>query len=73
MQEVPCKECENRKVGCHISCDSYKDFRAEREKEYRENEKNYSERNGIRMTRRKDRVYGVGQRIRVEHNFGNQK
>ena len=27
--ESPCLGCENRHIGCHGKCDSYKEFRAE--------------------------------------------
>ena len=32
MNQAPCKECEQRHVGCHIECEEYKDF-AECQKE----------------------------------------
>lgn len=24
--KVPCKDCKNRKIGCHSTCDEYKAF-----------------------------------------------
>lgn len=27
----PCKDCQNRKVGCHGSCEAYKEFQRSRE------------------------------------------
>ena len=36
MSSSPCKDCQDRKVGCHGSCEKYKDFherlRADRQK-----------------------------------------
>lgn len=32
---TPCKDCPNRSVGCHSTCDPYKEFDAKR-KEIRE-------------------------------------
>lgn len=29
MTECPCKECANRKSGCHSACEQYKGWRAE--------------------------------------------
>lgn len=29
---VPCRGCEDRKVGCHSQCDRYKEFVSENEK-----------------------------------------
>ena len=27
--KVPCKDCVNRKVGCHVVCEQYKQFEKE--------------------------------------------
>ena len=32
MKMCPCKECEERKVGCHAKCEDYKEWKAEYEK-----------------------------------------
>ena len=32
MIEVPCKNCQSRKFGCHSSCDKYKDFKMKMDK-----------------------------------------
>lgn len=32
MVIVPCKDCKDRKVGCHSECDRYKQFTIENEK-----------------------------------------
>ena len=29
----PCKDCQNRKIGCHGECTKYADYRVENEKE----------------------------------------
>jgi len=26
MNNTPCKECEERQIGCHSSCEKYKNF-----------------------------------------------
>lgn len=31
---APCKGCEDRKVGCHATCEKYKAYRAVKEAEY---------------------------------------
>lgn len=31
--KAPCYECENREVGCHATCQEYKEFQAENEEE----------------------------------------
>lgn len=28
---VPCKDCNDREVGCHANCPQYRDYAAERE------------------------------------------
>lgn len=30
MREVPCKDCQDRKVNCHSDCEKYKEFSEER-------------------------------------------
>lgn len=30
-EECPCKKCEERSVGCHASCNGYKEFKAKLE------------------------------------------
>lgn len=40
--KVPCKDCENRKSECHISCERYKQFHMENEQ--------------IKKNRRKDMI-----------------
>ena len=30
-QKTACKDCEKRHVGCHATCDEYKQFKKERE------------------------------------------
>jgi hypothetical protein len=32
MNKAPCKNCPNRKVGCHSTCQKYLDFRKEVDK-----------------------------------------
>lgn len=32
MPKVPCKNCKDRFVGCHSSCEKYKAFKEENEK-----------------------------------------
>lgn len=29
---APCKDCKARKLGCHISCELYRNFRSEQDK-----------------------------------------
>ena len=31
--QSPCKECQDRAVGCHAKCERYADFKAESERE----------------------------------------
>ena len=31
MKKCPCKECTDRKLMCHCSCEAYKAWKAERE------------------------------------------
>lgn len=69
-KDSSCYGCKSRTVGCHINCESYNAFRKEKEKEYAKELPNNRD---ISKTRRNDRVYGVGSRIRREHNFGNQR
>lgn len=33
MVSAPCKNCEDRHVGCHSECDRYKKFKEEHESE----------------------------------------
>ena len=33
---VPCKDCENRQIGCHSVCEKYKTWRKEKDKQYKE-------------------------------------
>lgn len=30
--KTPCRECDDRQVGCHINCEKYKEFKDELEK-----------------------------------------
>ena len=41
MKKAPCKNCVERKVGCHARCEKYLEFHKQQEKiyEYRENER----------------------------------
>ena len=32
----PCKDCSERKVGCAVSCEKWRDYAAERDKGYAE-------------------------------------
>lgn len=32
--KVPCKDCGDRKIGCHAKCERYLEFRKSREKVY---------------------------------------
>jgi len=36
MNKAPCKDCEDRFIGCHSVCDIYKEFQYKQEKEYGE-------------------------------------
>lgn len=29
---TPCKDCKTRKLGCHVSCELYRNFRTEQDK-----------------------------------------
>lgn len=29
---IPCKDCQNRKIGCHGECTKYADYKTENEK-----------------------------------------
>ena len=31
MNKAPCKDCPDRKVGCHSTCEKYLEFRKERD------------------------------------------
>ena len=37
--KTPCRNCDNRKVGCHITCLSYKEFREKLEKANKKKQK----------------------------------
>lgn len=56
MIEGPCKDCVDRRVGCHDRCEKYKQFKIDREdnnkklKEYKEK----SSRQKVRVARVKD-------------------
>ena len=54
MVNSPCKDCPDRKSGCHTVCEMYKEFKAQTHKEYvqrfRENEiESYEIRRGRRL------------------------
>lgn len=36
MVKPPCKDCKDRKVGCHSVCEKYINFQKEHEKEMKE-------------------------------------
>ena len=38
---VPCKDCPDREVGCHSTCEKYKAFRAEKDREIEERKIQY--------------------------------
>lgn len=42
MKTSPCKDCKNRHIGCHSTCDNYRGWKAEHElsKEKERQEKN---------------------------------
>ena len=40
---APCKDCEFRQVGCHSTCELYKDYELAKIKYYEEREKNFAE------------------------------
>lgn len=37
MEKSPCKDCDERYLGCHSKCSKYKEFRAAKDKEIEEN------------------------------------
>jgi hypothetical protein len=54
MIDSPCKDCPDRKSGCHTVCERYKEFKEQTYKEYvqrfRENEiESYEIRRGRRL------------------------
>ena len=51
MKKAPCKNCVERKVGCHARCEKYLEFHKQQEKiyEYRENESKKSTPNAAKQ------------------------
>lgn len=54
MTDSPCKDCPDRKPGCHTVCERYKEFKEQTHEEYvqrfRENEiESYEIRRGRRL------------------------
>jgi hypothetical protein len=54
MTDSPCKDCPDRKSGCHTVCERYKEFKEQTHEEYvqrfRENEiESYEIRRGRRL------------------------
>lgn len=47
MNKAPCKDCPDRRVGCHSTCEKYLAFRKERdelnEKTYKQKEVEYAD------------------------------
>lgn len=47
MNKAPCKDCPDRQVGCHSTCEKYLAFRKERnelnEKTYKQKEVEYAD------------------------------
>ena len=41
--QPPCKDCEFRHIGCHSTCEPFKDYEAEKARYYKEREKNFAE------------------------------
>jgi hypothetical protein len=66
MNKAPCKDCPDRKVGCHSTCEKYILFRKERdelnEKIYKQKEAGYAEycRNmkALKEKQKQSRKYG---------------
>lgn len=60
MNKAPCKDCPNRQVGCHSTCEKYLTFRKERnelnESIYKQREKEYAEyQRYVQSLKRKDK------------------
>lgn len=60
MNKAPCKDCPDRQVGCHSTCEKYLTFRKERnelnESIYKQREKEYAEyQRYVQSLKRKDK------------------
>lgn len=53
--KAPCKDCINRKLGCHMTCEKYQKFNKQRE-QIRQN----------RFNANKDNDYFIKQRVRYK-------
>lgn len=53
---APCKDCKDRAVGCHGSCEQYKAFRAERDRMLEEKQRDAFKRS-LRKKRRKRFIF----------------
>ena len=60
MNKAPCKDCPDRQVGCHSTCEKYLTFRKKRnelnESIYKQREKEYAEyQRYVQSLKRKDK------------------
>lgn len=66
MNKAPCKDCPNREVGCHSTCDKYIVFRKERDELNKIINKKKEEEYAIDRTRY-DRAFKVKQKQKTKY------
>lgn len=51
--QPPCKDCPNRTMGCHSTCELFKDYEAAKQRYYEERDKDFKEIDRYRTKYRK--------------------
>ena len=68
MREPECKGCAERKCGCHASCEKYKEWLVEHEKEKAEISKKRAEiGNFIMYSKQRQSNMATRRKVRVNH------
>lgn len=58
---APCKDCDDRAIGCHSTCDKYRQFAEERKEYVRK----------VKACRRKDREYMEARQASIYKSLRN--